>query len=220
MRNIVLFDLDGTLFDTSEGIIKCVKYALSQYGITEEDEVSLKRFIGPPLHQSFCMFYGFEPEKGVEATKLYRDRYKDKGVFECEPYEGIADLLRKLKGMGAVLGVATSKPEVFANMILEKFGIARYFTEVTGSLLDNSRSKKSEVIEEELKRLGADREQDRIIMVGDREHDIFGAKEKALESIGVYYGFANKGELESAGADHVVNTVEELDLLLTHIINH
>ncbi len=219
MRNIFLFDMDGTLFDTSEGITKSVKYALDHYGIYEENEEDLKKFIGPPLHQSFHMFYGFDSDKSAEAAAKYRERYSEKGVFECRPYDGMADMLKELKGKGAVLGVATSKPEIFAVKILEEFGMYGYFDAVTGSLMDNSRSVKAEVIEEELKRLGADVRSDKIFMIGDRKHDILGAKEKSLTSVGVYYGFAPDGELEAAGADYVVRTVGELRSLLDHIID-
>lgn len=214
MKDILLFDLDGTLFNTKPGIVNCVQYALTYYGIQEDNPDNLEKFIGPPLHQSFQMFYGFDEKKSVEAAAKYRERYKDKGIFECAPYDGIKNMLHDLKAHGKILGVATSKPEVFAIRILEKFEFLQYFTSVTGSLLDNTRSKKTDVIEEELLRLGSSDNRERVIMIGDREHDIIGAKETNLSSAGVYYGFANEGELEAAGADYVVQTVSELHSLL------
>ncbi len=214
MKDILLFDLDGTLFNTKPGIVNCVQYALDFYGIHEDNPDSLEKFIGPPLHQSFHMFYDFDEQKSVEAAAKYRERYKDKGIFECAPYEGIEDMLAALKSKGKTLGIATSKPEVFAERILDKFGFSKYFTRITGSLLDNSRSNKTEVINEELIRLNAVDCKERVIMIGDREHDILGAREAGIESIGVYYGFAKKGELEAAGADYVVHTTDELGKLL------
>lgn len=214
MKDILLFDLDGTLFNTKPGIVNCVQYALDYYGIHEDNPDKLEKFIGPPLHQSFQMFYGFDEEKSAEAAAKYRERYKDKGIFECTPYDGIEKMLKSLKEHGRTLGVATSKPEVFALRIIEKFGFSPYFTEITGSLLDNTRSKKSDVIEEELLRLGISDNRDNVLMIGDREHDIIGASQARISSVGVYYGFAKKGELEAAGADHVVQTVDELHRLL------
>lgn len=214
MKEIILFDLDGTLFNTKQGIVKCVQYALSYYGIEEENIDSLEKFIGPPLHKSFQMFYGFSEEKGVEAAAKYRERYREEGVFECSPYEGLEEMLKTLKDAGKRLGIATSKPEIFANQILEKFGVAQYFEYVTGSLLDNTRSKKTEVIIEALNRFNATDELDKVIMVGDREHDIIGAKETKLQSVGVKYGFAKGDELMEAGADYIVEEVEELTNLL------
>ena len=214
MKNILLFDLDGTLINTKPGIVNCVQYALDYYGIHEDNPDNLEKFIGPPLHRSFQMFYGFDEKKSMEAAAKYRERYKDEGIFECTPYNGIKEMLQDLKSKGRILGVATSKPEVFAMRILDKFNLSQYFTQVTGSLLDNSRSAKVDVIEEELLRLGVSDNRDNILMIGDREHDIIGARETHLASVGVYYGFATAGELEAAGASYVVNTVQELHKLL------
>lgn len=123
-------------------------------------------------------------------------------------------MLQDLKAKGKTLGVATSKPEIFALRILENFELSQYFSHITGSLLDNSRFLKTDVIEEELSRLNATDKRERVLMIGDREHDIIGAKEAHLSSVGVYYGFAKKGELEAAGADYVVDTVAQLHKLL------
>lgn len=214
MKDIILFDLDGTLFNTKSGIVNCVQYALNYYGIYEKNPDNLEKFIGPPLHKSFSVFYGFDEEKSIEATAKYRERYKDTGIFECELYDGIEELLKKLKENGKILGVATSKPEIFAERILEQFGVMKYFSKITGSLLDNTRSDKAEVIMVALERLGAAECTERVIMVGDREHDIIGAKANGLASIGVEWGFAKENEFQNAGADYIVDTVEELGTLL------
>lgn len=211
MKKLILFDLDGTLMNTKEGITRCAAYALEAYGI-HEDPDNLEFFIGPPLHESFRKFYGFDEEKAVEAAAKYRERYKDIGVYECEPYPGIHDMLRTLCETGHVLGVATSKPEIFAEKIIERFGMKEYFTHIIGSLLDNSRSNKAEVIMEAFRRFGVGEgdSKDEILMVGDREHDIIGAQKCGIASMGVRYGFAKGDELEAAGADWIVDTVEEI----------
>lgn len=211
MKRIVLFDLDGTLMNTKEGITKCAAYALGHYGIQENPE-KLDFFIGPPLHLSFQEFYGFDEEKAAEATMFYRERYKDIGIFECEPYPGILEVVKELWEQGFHLGVATSKPEVFAVRILEKFQLAPYFEFVTGSLLDNSRTDKQEVIEEAFQRFGVGREYEKreVIMVGDRKHDIEGAKKAGIRSVGVRFGFAKEGELEQAGADYLAGKPEDI----------
>ncbi len=217
MKDILLFDLDGTLFNTKEGIVNCVMYALEYYGIHEDNPDSLEKFIGPPLHKSFQMFCGFDEEKAVEAAAKYRERYKDKGIYECNLYEGVEKMLATLKNSGKRLGVATSKPEIFAKQIMDKFGVAQYFEYVTGSLLDNTRSTKTDVILEALRRFDVTEQRDRVVMIGDREHDIIGAKETGLMSVGVKYGFAKGDELNIAGADYVVEDANELTELLLEL---
>lgn len=219
MKKIILFDLDGTVMNTKEGITKCVVYALDHYGITVENPDSLDFFIGPPLHVSFQEFYGFDEKKAAEAASFYRERYKDIGVFECEPYPGIEAALKSLYDRGYKIGIATSKPEIFARKILEKFELAQYFTFITGSLLDNSRTDKREVIEEAFVRFGVGDEykKDEVIMVGDRKHDIIGAKQAGIESIGVKYGFAKGNELEETGADYIARTPEDIVRIISDL---
>lgn len=212
MKKVILFDLDGTIMNTKEGITKCAAYALEFYGIPVANPDSLEFFIGPPLHKSFQEFYGFDEEKAVAAAAKYRERYKDIGVFECEPYPGMEACLRQLHEDGYKLGVATSKPEVFAIKIMEKFGLAPYFTAITGSLLDNTRSDKKEVLEEAFARMGIGKTYalDEVLMVGDRKHDIIGAKAVGIESMGVKFGFAKGTELEDAGAEYIADTAEDV----------
>lgn len=211
MNKIVLFDLDGTLMNTKEGITKCAAYALEHYNIIENPD-DLEFFIGPPLHKSFAQFYGFDEEKAVEAAKIYRERYAKIGVFECEPYDGMMEAVAALKEAGFHLGVATSKPEVFAKQILEKYDMEKYFDYITGSLLDNTRSDKREVIEEAFVRFGVGTEYQKedVLMIGDREHDIIGAKQTGISSMGVRFGFAKEGELEKAGADYIADTAADV----------
>lgn len=219
MKDIILFDLDGTLTDPKEGITKCVQYALAHFGIDVDDLNELMCFIGPPLIESFQSFYGFTPEKAEEAVAKYRERFKDVGIFENGIYDGIIELLAECKAAGKKICLATSKPEQFATRILERYKMAEYFDEAVGSTMDGSVNAKCDVINEAFRRMGIDslEKKARVIMVGDRKHDIIGAKQCGIESVGVRFGYAEEGELEAAGADYIVDTVEELKKLCTNI---
>jgi len=199
MFQSILFDLDGTLTDAAPGITNSVKYALSKFGIDETDDKKLRKFLGPPLISSFMEFYGFSKEKAQKAV---------------EYYSGIPKLLQKLKADGKTLIIATSKPETFAVQIAEHFEIDAYFDLIAGSNLDNTRSKKAQVIEYALETLGI-LDRAHAVMIGDREHDIKGAKKTGLRSIGVLYGYASPGELENAGADFTANSPEELYTIIS-----
>ncbi|NLX77441.1 MAG: HAD family hydrolase [Clostridiaceae bacterium] len=211
----ILFDLDGTLTDPKVGITKSVAYALKSFGIEVEDRDSLCKFIGPPLRVSFRDFYGFSEDDCIRAIEKYRGYFRVTGLFENEVYPGIENLLKNLKQSGRKLFVATSKPTVFAVRILEHFNLLRYFEYVAGSELDGSRDSKGDVIRFALRENGlADRAN--VIMVGDREHDVIGAKENNIDVVGVLYGYGDRAELEKAGADYIVETVEELNGLLLY----
>ena len=212
MKEILLFDLDGTLTDPKEGITKCVQYALSHFNIEVEDLNELMCFIGPPLVESFREFYGFDKAKAELAVEKYRERFKDIGIFENGVYDGVIELLKACKQAGKKLCLATSKPEVFAVRILNKYSMSEYFDEVVGSTLDGTINSKDEVICEAFRRLDIsdDKLKSNVIMIGDRKHDILGAKKCGIESIGVRFGYAKEGELEEAGADYIVSTVSEL----------
>ena len=218
MYNYILFDLDGTLTDPKLGITSCVQYALEKFGIEEPDRDKLEPFIGPPLLDSLRDFYGFDDEKAQQAIVYYRERFSTIGLFENEVYPGIPQMLEKLQRAGRHLAVASSKPTVFVTRILEHFGILQYFEVIVGSELDGTRVKKEEVVEEALRQLLQDVVVEKgrdIVMVGDRKYDIEGAKAHGTASIGVAYGYAAEGELEEAGADVIVKTVEELKKVLT-----
>jgi len=209
--NTILFDLDGTLTDSKEGIINSMKYALAAMGCPVPPEEELLQFIGPPLMDSFQVLSGMGSEWAVQALVKYRERYSTVGLFENKLYEGMEEVLATLQSQGYCLAVATSKPEEYSVKILEHFGVAQYFTEIVGSTLDRTRDKKSEVIQEALRRLHLTGEQTKkVIMVGDRKYDILGAKKCGIQSLGVYYGFAPKGELEEYGADYIIHEVSEL----------
>ena len=217
MKKILLFDLDGTLTDPKEGITKCVQYALKHFGI-EEEISNLLCFIGPPLIDSFREYYGFDEENAKLAVEKYRERFKDIGIFENGVYDGIAQTLTICKDMGYKIGLATSKPEEFAIRILEKYELSQYFDEITGSTMDGSRNTKTDVIKEAFLRMGITEEvKSQVLMIGDREHDIIGAKNCGIESVGVRFGYAEDGELEAAGADYIVDSVEDLKELLERL---
>lgn len=211
MKRYFLFDLDGTVADNGEGILKSAQYALDAFGIYNEPEERLRRFVGPPLDASFREFYGFSQEQALAAVEKYRERYRVKGVYENQLYPGVRELLECLSQRAAVC-LATSKPQVFANTILEMGQVLPFFQVVVGAELDGSRTDKAEVIQAVLERLG-NPPKEQAVMIGDRKHDILGAGTAGVESIGVRYGFAPEGELEAAGARWIVSTVEELKAL-------
>lgn len=212
-KDYIIFDLDGTLTDPMVGITKSVQYALRSYGIEVEDLETLCPFIGPPLKDSFMEYYGFSPEQATEAIRRYREYFTVTGLYENVEYSGIQELLSELKAHGKHLLVATSKPELFARQILEYFQMSEYFDFIGGASMDEVRVRKGDVIKYVLKE-NQITELSQAIMIGDRKHDILGAKEAGLESVGVLYGYGNREELELAGADYVVATIEELGQLL------
>ena len=210
MYQMILFDLDGTLTDPKEGITKSVAYALKAFSI-EADVEQLTCFIGPPLKESFIKYYGLSDDAADQAIEKYRERYKTVGLYENKVYEGITERLEYLKSRGKRLAVATSKPYVFAKQILDRYGLSPYFDWIVGSELDGTRGKKAEVIEEVLRQAGVTAEQCKAcLMVGDRMHDIEGAKACHIASLGVQYGYAQKDELQEAGADYIVADLNEL----------
>lgn len=208
MYKVILFDLDGTLTDPGLGITNSVAYALRHYGIEPDSRESLYPFIGPPLADSFIRYYGFTPEKAMEAISVYREYFRDKGLYENEVYEGVRELLENIKASGRKIVLATSKPEEFSVRILEHFDLMKYFDVVAGASMDEKRNKKGDVIAYAMEKGGFTNED--TVMIGDREHDIFGAKENGLDSIGVLYGYGDREELQNAGADYIAETVKDI----------
>ena len=214
MRDILLFDLDGTLTDPKEGITLSVQYALVTGGIDAPDPDALCCFIGPPLKEQFMDYAGWNDQEGEAAVARYRERFGTVGWAKNKVYDGMHDLLAALREAGFTLAVATSKPFVYAEQILRHFGLLDYFHVAVGSELDGTRTDKAEVIEETLRQLGQP-DRSRVLMIGDRRHDVEGAAKCGVPCVGVRYGFAAEGELEAAGACHVADSVEALrDYLL------
>ena len=218
-RPYILFDLDGTLTDPMVGITRSVQHALRAYGIEVEDLQDLCPFIGPPLKDSFMKYYDFPEEQAQEAIGRYREYFAVTGIFENRVYDGITEMLKKLKEDKRTLLVATSKPEAFAVQILEHFHLARYFDWVCGASMDEKRVKKGDVIAYAMETAGI-KDAKEAVMVGDREHDILGAAQNSMDCVGVLFGYGSRQELEEAGAKRIAATVEELEeiLLGDHII--
>ena len=210
MVKSILFDLDGTLTDSGEGIMKCAVYALSKYGIDAPSEADLRTFVGPPLTESFARF-GVPQDQLTKAVEYYRERYIPIGRFENTPYPGIRELLEKLKADGHKLYVATSKPELMAIDILKQFDLAQYFDQICGATTDLSRNSKEAVIAYLLEKCGT---QENAIMVGDTAYDVIGAKEHGIPTIGVDWGYGLNEDMEKAGAIAIAYTAEQLYELL------
>lgn len=205
----ILFDLDGTISDSAAGITNSVKYALNKIGAPIPPYEVLKRFIGPPLTAGFMDYCGFDSEKADKAVEYYREYYRAAGIFECDVYEGVTELLESLNMANKKVVLATSKPEEFAVRILEHFGLLKYFSVVAGATFDASRNTKDKVITYALGKCGAV-DKSAAVMIGDRHHDIEGAKVNEIASIGVLYGFGDRAELENAGADYIAEDTKEI----------
>lgn len=210
----ILFDLDGTLTDPKEGITRAVAYALKSFGINVSNLDELEPFIGPPIRDSFQLFYSLTLLQAEEAVRKYREYFSVRGKFENEVYPGIFELLGKLKRQGKKLIVATSKPTEYSIQILEHFNLLTFFDFVAGSEMDGKRSHKEELIQYAFE-MNHITDLSKVLMIGDRNFDIIGANKVGIDSVGVLYGYGNRQEHEDAGATYIVESVEELEQLLT-----
>lgn len=214
----VLFDLDGTITEPFKGISNGIIYALDKFGIMVEDKSTLRKFIGPPLRDSFRDFCGFSDEQAEEATTYYREYYGVKGLGENDVMPGMDRALETLYNQGYKIYLATSKPEKFAKIILENLGLLQYFDIAAGASFDGSRDKKELVMEyllEQIKSKNPNFSISEAVMVGDRHFDIAGAKYFNMDSVGVTFGYGDYEELKSAGATFVVDSSEELVRVIT-----
>lgn len=210
MQKTILFDLDGTLTDSGEGIINCAIVALEHFHLPIPSREELRVFVGPPLQESFLRF-GVPADRVDEAIAVYRSRYIPIGKFENIPYPGIQELLEALKAEGHKLYVATSKPETMSVEILEHFGLAKYFDQICGASMDASRSTKEAVIAYLLEQNGR---ADNMVMVGDTKYDVIGAKKHGISTIGVAWGYGEVADMLAAGAAAIAQTTEELYALI------
>lgn len=213
MYKYVLFDLDGTLTDPKEGITGCVRYALPFLGIEPPESDELLDFIGPPLVDSFMRRFGMSHADAEFAVKKYRERFSTIGMYENKVYDGVPEMLDSLKNAGLILAVASLKPLVFVEKILEKFCLNNYFSAICGSDLEGKKHTKKQIIDDALDIL-APLSGGKIIMIGDRWQDIEGAKQAGISSLGVSYGYATPGELENADADYICSTPQEITKIL------
>ena len=205
----ILFDLDGTLIDSSEGITKSTQYALAHYGIIENDLSKFYKFIGPPLVASFKKYYDFPEEQAVEAVAVYRERYNKIGLFECSLYPGVRECIEKLKAQGYLIGMASSKPEVSCRRILEHFGILELFDDVVGATFDGRIDTKEEVLNEVMRRW-SDVPKDEMCLIGDTMFDVEGANQVGIRTVAVTFGFGNVQEMVEAGAVAVCEDMAKL----------
>ena len=210
-KKSTLFDLDGTLTDSGEGIINCAALALKHFGLPVPDRKAMGVFVGPPLRDTFLKF-GVRPEQVEEALAVYRSRYTTVGKFENTPYPGIRELLEKLTADGHRLYVATSKPESVSVEILEHFDLSRYFQEIAGATFSKERETKADVIAYLLKKIPAGTP---CLMVGDTQFDVLGAAAHGIATVGVSWGYGNTDSLRSAGAAAIADTPEELYRILS-----
>ena len=208
MFDTIFFDLDGTLTDPGEGITNSVAYALRQTGREVPPRSELYSYIGPPLLEQFMNVYGVDETEARAMTDEFRVYFQDRGILENELYAGIPEALQALKEAGATLIVATSKPEVFAERILERFDLRKFFTVVAGSTMDESRTNKADVIAYAMEKLG--RPVGKALMVGDRKHDVLGAAAHGIPTVGALYGYGSREELMDAGAVAIADTVADL----------
>lgn len=208
----LLWDLDGTLTDPAVGITAAAQHALRRCGVDAPDRRKLTEFIGPPLMDAFREMYGFTEERTREACGHFREYYNVTGLYENRMYDGVDTLLDRLAAEGMNLYVATSKPSPIAQMVLEHFDLARRFIFIGSDTADHRRPNKAAVIDYVMRENGIDK--DGAVMIGDRKHDVIGARATGIDSIGVLYGYGSREELEGHGATHVAATVEELGRLL------
>lgn len=209
MFDYLLFDLDGTLTDPAIGITNGVMYALEKYGIKVRDRKELYCFIGPPLVDAFMKYYGFSEEDAKQAVAYYREFFRVTGIYENRVYDGVVNMLKTLKEKGKTLILATSKPQEFAEIVLNYFDLMQYFDCVVGATFDGTLNYKGDVIRVALERARVE-DLTKAVMIGDRYHDIEGAKQNNLKSVGVLYGFGDRAELEKAGADYIALSPQRL----------
>lgn len=209
MYDIILFDLDGTLSDSGPGIMHSVRYALEKYGITGESDEALRRFVGPPMIPAYMRFYGFSREQAAQALAYYREDYLAGAIYMNTPYEGMEETLRALKARGKILAAATGKPTFMAEDILRHFGWEGFFSFIAGATMDESRSEKHDIINYALDALGAS-DRAKVLMVGDRDNDVLGARLAGVDCCGVLWGYGSREELEGAGAKYVIEKPEDL----------
>jgi phosphoglycolate phosphatase len=210
MYKAILFDLDGTLTESGDGITRSVQYALEKIGKPEPDVDALRVFVGPPLLEQFMRYADVDEETGRQAVEYYRERYSVTGIYENRLYPGVEKMLSELKQKGYRLAIASSKPEYYILQILDYFRIYEYFDVIVGSEMNGGRTRKSEVIEEALRLLKLENHRDQVVMVGDKEHDVLGAREAGVSCIAVTYGYGTEEELNAAEPMAKADSTESL----------
>ena len=207
-QNIILFDLDGTLTDSEEGILRSAQYMQEKMGLRVWDWEELRFMMGPPLIESFTKGFGMPLEEAEKGVVVFRERYSTVGLFENKVYPGIVEMLEELKAKGKRMAVATSKKEDLAVRILEHFGIAKYMEVIGGDVREAGRDTKAKVIDYVLETMQAEKED--VIMIGDRKYDINGAHALGIPCIAVEWGYGDRAEFEANRADIIASTTEDV----------
>ena len=215
MIKAIFFDLDGTLADSGEGIMRCAQYALDKMGIHIDNYRTLRKFVGPPLEDSFKDFYGMDSSEAQQAIAYYRERFFDKGMYEIYIYPGVEECLQRVSGTGFKLAIATSRTASSARQILDRFSLTRYFDCIGGRDQDYRLHTKAEVIADTLRQLHL--QSSEAVMVGDRRFDIEGAHAQGLDSIGILWGYGDREEMTEAKAGHIISDMGELTEYLTRL---
>lgn len=209
----LLFDLDGTLVDSGEGIMKCAQYSLAHFGIEVADLQTLRPFVGPPLEDSYKVLYGFSDKDAMKAVEIYRERYFAKGWLEQHLYDGVVEFLEELRHRGYVMGIATSKMQIQADKVTKEFGLRHFFDFIAGRDDKGILHTKADVINAALASQDIE-DRSKILMIGDRKFDVQGAKECGIDSMGVLYGYGDREEFENAGATYICRDFEGILSLL------
>ncbi len=210
----VIFDFDGTVTDTGEGILKSLQYSFKAMGHYVPDLSDLKKFIGPPIHYSYVNFYGISEDEVGEYIKKYRERYREKGIYECFVYDGMKELIEQLRENGIKIGIASSKPIKLIYDVMDYLKITPLFDAVTGTQFDDSNhSGKADLVRESMQKLGVS-DKSRVLMVGDRYFDIDGAAGAGVDSCGVLFGYGSRDEFEQHNATYIVDTPSEIASLI------
>ena len=208
----VLFDFDGTIADTGRGIVNCVKKTLADYGVEEKDEDRLRYFIGPPLVVSFKHLFGLDEDTAQEYVRHYRVYYSQGGMYELDLYDGIPETLERIRARGLIMGIASSKPGVYLQKLLEHLGVAQYFSCISAPEIGTVNPPKCELIADAMAMLGVKPEE--CVMVGDRFFDIDGGAQAGVRTIGAAYGYGGRAEMEEHGATWVAETTTEIAELI------
>ena len=205
----VIFDMDGTIMDTSEGVMRSVQYALRKMGLPDDDLERIRRFIGPPLYEAFSEYYGMNDADATEAVRQYRVRYADIGVLEYTPYAGMIELIADIRRAGMKVGIATGKPEKFTRVILQHSGLEKYVDMLITPNLGDKKQDKPEMVRAIMEKLGQ-----KAVMIGDRCFDMEGAKANGIDCIGVTQGFGSEEELRESGASCIVEGAQGIRAIL------
>ncbi|MBQ7654199.1 MAG: HAD-IA family hydrolase [Clostridia bacterium] len=215
----VIFDFDGTIADSSEGVRDSLIYAYNAFSLPLPDEETIRKFFGPPLTASFMKYAGVDEETGAAMTAKYRELYTDNAMYRLKLYDGMKELLENLSNDNIKIAIASSKPKKFFDKLLNRLEIAQYFNAVSGAAMDAKDDSKREIILQSLDSLGVENKNE-ALMVGDRKFDILGAKGAGIRSVGVTYGFGSREEFEKAGADFIVDTPNEIYEIVKKLNSH